>query len=138
MDPGRSADSVVVPFAFLAAQTLPDLKAAAQRAIQQWIIVRDLNYTKDITPHQFTLFQNYPNPFNSGTTIRYTIDHHDLVTLKVFDILGREIETLVDDILSPNSYHVVFPRTKTLASGVYFYRLMSGGKTQVNKMVYIR
>ena len=89
-------------------------------------------------PLQFTLNQNYPNPFNGGTIIRYSIERQTNVTLKVFDLLGREVETLVDHIQSPGSYEVNFPRTKPLASGVYFYRLTSGGNTLVRKMVYIR
>lgn len=132
-----ASDSVVVPFALLAAQNLTDLTTAAQHAITEWSLIRDLNYIK-LTPYQFTLFQNYPNPFNSGTIIRFTIEHQGSVSLKVYDVLGREVETLVDDVRSPGLYEVLFPKTKMLSSGVYFYRIASEGKTVVRKMVYIR
>jgi subtilisin family serine protease len=131
-------DSVTVPYAFLAAMNLPDLKLAAQRAIQKWELIRDINYYEALTPLQFALSQNYPNPFNGGTIIRYTLERQANVTLRVFDILGREIETLVDRVQSPGLYDINFPQTKTLASGVYFYRLTSGGHSLVRKMVYIR
>jgi subtilisin family serine protease len=131
-------DSVTVPYALLAAMTLPDLKEAAQRALQKWELIRDMNYYEALTPFQFALSQNYPNPFNGGTIIRYILERQSNVTLKVFDLLGREIETLVDRVQSPGSYEANFPQTKTLASGVYFCRLTSGGHTLVRKMVYIR
>jgi serine protease len=136
--PLSPGDSVTVPYALMAAMTLSDLRATAQRAIRKWELIRDLNDYEALTPFTFALSQNYPNPFNGGTIIRYTVERQANVTLKVFDLLGREIETLVHRVQSPGSYDVRFPQSKTLASGVYFYRLESDGHSFVRKMVYIR
>jgi len=73
-------------------------------------------------PKDFTLYQNYPNPFNPSTTIRILLPKREHVTLKVFDVLGREVATLINGELNPGEHSVVF-NAKGLASGVYFYRL---------------
>ncbi len=73
-------------------------------------------------PTKFQLYQNYPNPFNPTTTIRYDIPKAGQVTLKVCDILGREITTLIDAYKAPGSYPVTFDASH-LSSGVYFYRI---------------
>jgi len=81
------------------------------------------------------LFQNYPNPFNPSTTIKYSIPNVEtrrgvspLVTLKIYDILGREVVSLVDQKQNPGNYEVVF-NASHLSSGTYFYRLVSGTST---------
>jgi hypothetical protein len=68
------------------------------------------------------LSQNYPNPFNPTTKIQFTIVHRQLTIVKVFDLLGREVTTLVNEVKSPGTYTVEFDGSN-LASGVYFYRL---------------
>ncbi len=73
-------------------------------------------------PQEFALIQNFPNPFNPSTTIRYHVPKNGLVTLKVFDILGNEITSLVDDVMSPGYYAAVFDGSK-YASGLYFAQL---------------
>ena len=70
-------------------------------------------------PSGFQLFQNYPNPFNPTTTIRFSLPQRSHVTLKVFDVLGREVATLVNRELNPGEHSVVLYASK-LASGVYF------------------
>ena len=79
----------------------------------------------EILPSQFQLSQNYPNPFNPLTTIRFTISESDLVTLKVYDILGNEVTTLVNEEKSAGVYEVEFDGNG-LTSGIYFYRLQAG------------
>ncbi|RJQ63591.1 MAG: T9SS C-terminal target domain-containing protein, partial [Stygiobacter sp.] len=77
-------------------------------------------------PAEFSLEQNYPNPFNPETTIRYTIPKSSQVTLKVYDVLGREVATLVDEFKQAGVYQATFKETPYMASlpsGVYFYRL---------------
>ena len=84
----------------------------------------------NITIDRFKLYQNYPSPFNPTTTIRYRIPETGLVTLKVYDILGREAATLVNEEKSKGSYGVEFDGSN-LSSGVYFYRIqatLSGGQ----------
>jgi len=79
----------------------------------------------EILPSQFQLSQNYPNPFNPLTTIRFTISESDLVTLKVYDILGNEVTSLVNEEKSAGVYEVEFD-SNGLTSGIYFYRLQAG------------
>lgn len=85
----------------------------------------------------FALFQNYPNPFNPTTNIRFSITKQTHVTLKVFDILGREIVTLVDEKLSAGEHRVTFDG-ENLPSGVYFYQLQVGNWIQQRKMVLLK
>lgn len=89
-------------------------------------------------PGDFKLMQNYPNPFNPNTTIQFEIPATMPVTLKVFDILGNEVETLINhQPMSTGSHQVVF-RANGLASGIYFYRLKAGNFTQTRKMFLLQ
>ncbi len=87
--------------------------------------------------NQFSLSQNYPNPFNPITNIKYQIQKAGLVTLKMYDITGREIKTLVNEIKNPGIYIVTFNGSE-FASGVYFYRIQAGDFIQVKKMVLLK
>jgi hypothetical protein len=86
---------------------------------------------------EFKLYQNYPNPFNPTTTIQYSIPEAGIVSLKVFNILGEEINTLVDNYKEVGNYKVSFDGG-ALSSGIYFYRLTNGNFIQTNKMVLIK
>ncbi|MFH0989203.1 MAG: family 10 glycosylhydrolase [bacterium] len=90
-----------------------------------------------VMPYEFSLAQNYPNPFNASTQIRFSIAGTALTTLKVYDILGREIATLVNQQLTPGNYLVSFG-ANDLPSGVYIYRLLAGGFVKSGKMNLIR
>jgi hypothetical protein len=85
----------------------------------------------------FALFANYPNPFNPTTTIRYHLPRASDVSLKVFDILGREVATLVNT-RQDRGEHFVEMNATHLASGVYFYRLEAGGFVSVKRMVMLK
>jgi hypothetical protein len=85
----------------------------------------------------FRLYQNYPNPFNPVTTIEFQIPNTDLVSIKIYDILGREITTLLDKTL-PAGWHQVRWDTGTVPSGVYFYRLTAGKYDVVKKMLLMK
>jgi hypothetical protein len=89
----------------------------------------------------FSLSQNYPNPFNPTTTIKYSIpkgnENISSVQLKVYDLLGKEIITLVNENKSPGNYEVVFDASK-LTSGIYYYSLNIGNKTQTKKCLLIK
>ncbi len=87
------------------------------------------------TLRTFSLEQNYPNPFNPQTRITYTLSRSVHVTLKVFDLLGREAGVLVDDDQNPGRYHILW-QPRGLASGIYLYRLQAGNFTAVKKMIY--
>jgi photosystem II stability/assembly factor-like uncharacterized protein len=88
-------------------------------------------------PITFSLHQNYPNPFNPSTKIRFQIPHSALVTLKVFDLLGREVATLVNEKLSSGNYEKTLD-ARGLASGVYLYRLTDGTLAQTRKLLVLR
>ncbi len=88
-------------------------------------------------PRSFALTQNYPNPFNPTTAISYQLSAVSFVTLKVYDILGREVATLVNERQNPGSYTVKFDGSK-MPSGVYFYRLNAGIHSATMKMMSIK
>lgn len=88
-------------------------------------------------PASFALDQNYPNPFNPLTTIAFEIPAGGTVSLKVLDLLGREVSTLVDEIRPAGSYRVQFDAGE-LASGVYLYRLEAGGRSATKKLILVR
>ncbi len=88
-------------------------------------------------PAHFELLQNYPNPFNPTTTIRFMIDRRDHVSLRVYDMLGREVATLVDEVLHAGEHVAVF-NVGVNSSGTYIYRLRSGDSVAARQMVLIR
>ena len=91
-------------------------------------------HERDSQPVGFTLKQNYPNPFNPTTIIEFRVSSFKFVSLKVFDVLGRGIATLVNRELQPGSYQATFDGTH-LASGVYLYQLKAGDFIQTQRMV---
>ncbi|MBI1802938.1 MAG: T9SS type A sorting domain-containing protein [Ignavibacteria bacterium] len=88
-------------------------------------------------PKEFSLFQNYPNPFNPETRIAFHVPSSDFVSLKVFDVLGRDVATIIEESLSPGKYTRLWNATG-LPNGVYFYRLRAGQFASVKKMLLIR
>ena len=90
-----------------------------------------------VRPVAFALGQNYPNPFNPATAITYELSAVSRVRLTVFDILGREVETLVNEVKQPGTYTVAW-HAAPYASGVYFYRLQAGQYVNTRKMVLLK
>jgi len=88
-------------------------------------------------PENYELYQNYPNPFNPSTTIKYSVPELSFVTLKVYDILGNEIVTLVNGE-QPVGYYDVSFYVSSLSSGIYFYYLSAGSYKQIKKMVVVK
>ena len=101
-----------------------------------------INEERRITPNNFILYQNYPNPFNPSTKIQIQIKESGCVTLKVYDILGREIAVLVNEKLRAGVYEIPFPidrySNNHLSSGVYFYRLETNDFSDTKAMVLIK
>lgn len=96
-----------------------------------------INNISSEIPNRYKLHQNYPNPFNPTTNIKYQIQKSGFVTLKVYDILGKEIATLVNEIQKPGTYEVPFS-AENLNSGVYFYKIQSGNYSETKRMILIK
>jgi hypothetical protein len=92
----------------------------------------------ETTPREFALNQNYPNPFNPTTTISFTLAEDGLVTLKVYDLLGREVAMLVNQDLKAGALHNVTFDASRLSTGIYIYRLQAGNNVQVKKLMLIK
>ncbi|MBI4535928.1 MAG: T9SS type A sorting domain-containing protein, partial [Ignavibacteriae bacterium] len=88
-------------------------------------------------PAEYLLRQNYPNPFNPSTTISYDVPRTTHVTLKVYDVLGKEIATLVNEEKEPGTHTLTWD-ARGVASGMYFYRISTSGFVQTNKMILVR
>ena len=88
-------------------------------------------------PAKYELFQNYPNPFNPTTKVSFVISHSSLVTLRVYDSLGREVATLVNEKRNAGKYEVIFDGSN-LPSGVYFYRLHTDRYTNAKKLILLK
>lgn len=91
----------------------------------------------DLIPKVYSLSQNYPNPFNPTTVIKYGLPKQGLVKLTIYDILGREVKMLVNEVKPAGIYNVSFDGS-SLASGIYFYRLEAGDFKEVKKMVLVK
>ncbi|NUM81908.1 T9SS type A sorting domain-containing protein, partial [bacterium] len=93
-------------------------------------------------PTEFTLDQNYPNPFNPTTKIRYAVPADGKVVIKVYNVLGQEIRTLVNEVKNIGRYDVTWDgRNATgqlVSSGIYFYRLEAGNVIKSKKMMFIK
>ncbi len=89
------------------------------------------------TPKEFSLEQNYPNPFNPTTAIGYQLSANSFTTLKIYDAIGREVATLVNEVKEAGSYSAQFDGAK-LSSGIYFANLTSSGKTQMRKLMLMK
>lgn len=88
-------------------------------------------------PKKYELSQNYPNPFNPSTSIKFSIPQSEIVSLKIYDIIGREVATLVNSKLSAGVFEYDF-NASALSSGVYFYRLDAGSFTEIKKMLLVK
>jgi|GEM_PF-1995927 len=93
-----------------------------------------VNNTVTEIPDEYKLFQNYPNPFNPLTEINYSLPENGFVTLKVYDLLGREVAALVSEMKTAGNHSVKFDASK-LSSGVYLYRLEVNGFTDAKRMI---
>jgi hypothetical protein len=88
-------------------------------------------------PSRFSLNQNYPNPFNPTTTITYSLPEHAFVDLKVYDLLGQEVTTLVHNVIPAGTHSVVW-NAHDAPSGVYFYKITAGNYSRMRKMMLLR
>jgi hypothetical protein len=93
---------------------------------------------KDQAPIEFRLNQNYPNPFNPETVIKFSVERTSRTTLRVYNVIGQEVATLFDDIAEAGEYYKVRLNASNLASGAYFYRLESGKKSDLKRMLLLK
>jgi len=96
-----------------------------------------VEHRRTVTPTAFELEQNFPNPFNPATKINYTIDKPGRVMLKMYNVLGKEMATLVDEVQSAGAYSVTWDAS-TLPSGVYIYTLQSGSQIMSKKLLLMK
>ena len=89
------------------------------------------------SPTEFELVQNYPNPLNPTTNIKYAVPESGLVSIMVYDLIGREVATLVNEVKSPGYYEVEF-NAENFASGIYLYRMVVSDFVQVKKMSLLK
>jgi len=136
LNPG---DSLAVSMALVAGKGKQALIAAAQVAKAKYIElttgVNDLPPSR--VPSEFALSQNYPNPFNPSTNIAFDVPRRSHVLLRVFNVLGQRVATLVDEVRSPGHYTVQWSGL-SLASGVYFYSMQTESFVQTQKMVLLK
>ena len=119
----------------------PDLSGTFEYRLKQIDNNGNFKYSQIVTvtslPTKFELWQNFPNPFNPTTTIQYSIPKAEHVTLKVYDELGKEVTTLVNENKEAGQYRVNF-NGSNLASGIYFYRMTAGDFTEVKKLMLLK
>jgi serine protease AprX len=150
--PGYS--SLNVGFAFVGGSDSLEFINNALYAQKKWItlgnpidIITDIHEEKTLLPTSFVLYQNYPNPFNPATIIRYSLPVSCWVTLKVYNVLGQEVATLVNEKREAGKYEIEFSAEggsasggdgSRLTSGVYFYRLCAGSFVETKKFLLMK
>ena len=111
--------------------------AALITVLQYDLSISSINDPTAILPLKFELSQNFPNPFNPSTKIKYTVPQSSNVVIKVFDILGNEIETLVNEEKQTGTYELTW-YAENLPSGIYFYRIQAGSFIDTKKMILLK
>ncbi|MFA6979186.1 MAG: T9SS type A sorting domain-containing protein [Ignavibacteriaceae bacterium] len=120
-------------------------RADAANSVWSYIYLDDVSIFTSLTeiedqkesPQNFTLAQNFPNPFNPTTNIEYSVAQSQNVTIKIYNVLGKEVAVLVNEKKEPGTYMTEF-KTNGLPSGLYFYRMKTGGFVQTKKMMIVK
>ena len=131
-----AGQTVRVGFAVLKGNDLMDLKNQVIIAKNKYNSVGIIQIS-DLLPKKYELMQNYPNPFNPATKISFAIPQNDFVSIKIYDVLGREIMTLVNEKLSAGTYEFNFDGTN-LSSGLYFYRMTTNKFSEIKRMILVK
>jgi hypothetical protein len=108
-----------------------------KRPLSEMITSTSVGQASSQLPKIYNLRQNYPNPFNPSTTISFSLPSKSFVTLKVFDIMSREVTTLINKELSAGNYLQKW-NAVNISSGIYFYRLQAGAFTETKKLVLLK
>ena len=100
-------------------------------------VLTDIEHITSVFPEHYNLSQNYPNPFNPSTTIEFTLPKSEFVELKVYNILGKEVSTIISNKLNQGPHTYTFDG-RNLASGVYYYKIEAGNFMETRKMIYLK
>ena len=100
-------------------------------------MITDVNDKENYLPTNFALQQNYPNPFNPATEINYSLPRSNMVSIRVYDVIGNEIANLVNEEKPAGRYSVNF-NASNLSSGVYFYRMQAGSFVETKKLILLK
>ena len=131
-------EEINVSFSIAAAPGLENLRnAIAQSRIKYSSIPTNIENENDEIPKVFSLSQNFPNPFNPTTTIKYSLPSEVEVSLKIYDVLGREVATLINRKQQPGNYYIEFD-ANDLTSGVYYYQLIAGSFVETKKLILLK
>ncbi len=100
-------------------------------------MITSVNNTSDNLPNEYSLKQNYPNPFNPSTTIKYSVPRLSVVQIKIYDLVGREIKTLISEEKQAGNYEIKY-NASDIASGIYFCKMITNGFNQTKKIILIK
>jgi len=131
-------DTLIVAFALLSGQNLTAMQQNAVRADSLYrTLLTSVGPTLTGLPDGFSLLQNYPNPFNPSTSIEFSLPTSTYTTLKIFDVLGREVTSLVDGELRAGTYKATWDAVER-SSGIYYCRLQAGGHSATRKLILLK
>jgi hypothetical protein len=132
-------DSVTVYYGMALGSSFTEVIKGLDSALVRYnnYIAAVLKGNESFSPLNYKLNQNYPNPFNPATTISYIIPVQEKVTLKIYNILGMEVSTILDKVQTAGNYSIRFD-TKNLPSGIYFYELRTSNFREVKKMIFLK
>ncbi|RPI18561.1 MAG: T9SS C-terminal target domain-containing protein [Ignavibacteriae bacterium] len=130
-------DSAIVGFAVLKGNNLANLQAANINAKNKYGSIIGIQQIPAGIPEKFDLSQNYPNPFNPTTKFKISLPKNDFVSIKIYDILGRESGIILNNKMDAGVYEIEY-NGENLSSGVYFYRMITGSFTDVKKMIILK
>ncbi|MBV6477582.1 MAG: hypothetical protein HGGPFJEG_00321 [Ignavibacteria bacterium] len=128
---------ITITFALIAGDNLADLQANCIAAKNKYNSVIGITNHNLQVPDRYSLSQNYPNPFNPVTNLEFGISKSGFVSLKIYDVLGKEVADLVNENLKPGTYKYNFDATN-LTSGIYFYKIKAGDFIQTRSMMLIK
>jgi hypothetical protein len=144
--PGHGTTNIPQRYSFTDNAATPDARFYRLRQVDldgtihftEPIAVNNLTGVQEPGPKEFTLQQNYPNPFNPSTEIKFSVETAGRATLETFNVLGQKVSTLFDDLAEPGKYYKVRFDGANLPSGMYIFKLESGTKTQMRKMLLLK
>jgi hypothetical protein len=144
--PSFNIDVPVASGTIFSVRVYPFLKSQSGSQTGKYVCLQDVIISgtsvtgvndNKLFPGNFNLLQNYPNPFNPTTDIQYSVKNSCFVTLKVFNVIGKEVATVVNETKTPGLYNVSF-NAAGLSNGVYFYRMKAGNFTMTKKMILLK